>query len=112
MLLSDFLKIGMINDFRIQASVVLRMLAGFADQKGITHQQIADKTGIHRSNITRMLSCRFIPRFDLVVKIADAIGVYFVFEDRDGTSDMAAALKKALAELDQNENGDQKSPQN
>lgn len=93
------------SDFRLQASVVLRMLADIADQKGITHQMIADKTGIHRSNVTRMLSCRFIPRFDLVVKIADAIGVYFQFEDRDGTSDMAAAIRKALSELNQNEKG-------
>lgn len=87
------------SDFRLQASVVLRMLADIADQKGITHQMIADKTGIHRSNVTRMLSCRFIPRFDLVVKIADAIGVFFQFEDRDGSSDMAAAIKKALEEI-------------
>lgn len=72
------------SDFKDQAAVIMRMLANIAHEKGITHQEIADKTGFERSNVTRMFAGRYYPGLNNLLKLADAIGVYMTFEDRDG----------------------------
>lgn len=80
----------------MQAAVVMRLLANIAQQKGITQADIAERTGFLQSNISRMMAGKYTPQLNHVLKIADAIGIYLTFEDRDGTSDLAEALREAL----------------
>lgn len=58
-----------------------------ASKKGISHQQIADKTGMLRSNITRILSRKYCPSLHIFMSIAKAIGVNFFLEDKDNSRD-------------------------
>lgn len=46
-----------------------------AKSKGITHQEIAAKTGLIQTNVARTLSGKYIPRLDLFLKLAEATGV-------------------------------------
>lgn len=46
-----------------------------ADKKGITQDDIAKKTGYLQPNVSRFFSLRYIPRLDVFLNIAKAIGV-------------------------------------
>lgn len=43
--------------------------------EGYTQQQIADESGLHRTNVNRVLSGRYPPSIDVLLKIAKAVGV-------------------------------------
>lgn len=43
-------------------------------QKGITHKQIADTSGLMRSNVSRALSGKYNTTINTYIQIADAIG--------------------------------------
>ena len=46
-----------------------------ADKKGITQEDIAKRTGYQQPNVSRFFSLRYIPRLDVFLNIAKAIGV-------------------------------------
>ena len=50
-------------------------LKQIAKDKGISHYVIADKLGMKRPHITRFFAGRTCPRIDLVMKVAESIGV-------------------------------------
>lgn len=50
-------------------------LRQFALEKGITHQTIADRTGFKQANVARMLSGKYIPRYDNFLSLCSAIGI-------------------------------------
>jgi len=51
-----------------------------ADKKGITQDDIAKKTGYLQPNVSRFFSLRYIPRLDVFLNIAKAIGVKIKFD--------------------------------
>ncbi|NLT51948.1 MAG: helix-turn-helix transcriptional regulator [Ignavibacteria bacterium] len=79
--------------------VLVLLLKEIAKQKGITQQQIADKTGLLQSGIARTFSLRSCPKLDYFLQLADAIGVNFFFEDKEGKTDLNVAFEKAMNEL-------------
>lgn len=50
-------------------------LKELADKKGITQEDIAKRTGYLQPNVSRFFSLRYIPRLDVFLNIAKAIGV-------------------------------------
>lgn len=54
-------------------------MSGIAQNKGITHEQIAEQTGIARPNISRALKGSHVPSLQTVIRIAAAIGVKIEF---------------------------------
>lgn len=42
-------------------------------QKGITQQQVADRTGMQRTNIVRIESGKYVPTLEVLVKLAMAL---------------------------------------
>ncbi len=54
-------------------------MSGIAQNSGITHEQIAEQTGIARPNISRALNGSHVPSFQTVIRIAAAIGVKIEF---------------------------------
>lgn len=63
-----------------QAVAHLATLKKVASESGITQQAIADKTGWTQTNVSRMLLGKYIPRYDNLLKLADAIGVKIVLK--------------------------------
>lgn len=84
-------------DYEWQLFVLL--LKYIAEEKGITHQQIADNTGLIRSNITRFFFLKYKPGLDIFLKIAKAVGVNFFFEDRDSDTDLNKIFERAMEQL-------------
>ena len=87
------------NNQNGQWQLLVLILKNIAENKGITQIEIAEKTGLLQSNISRFFSLRYTPRLDLFLEIAKAIGVNFFFEDKDGTTDLNLIFEKAMAEL-------------
>lgn len=68
-------------------------------QKGITQQQIADDTGLIRSNVSRFFSAKFTPDLKNFLIIAKSIKVNFFFEDQEQKTDLNIAFEKAMETL-------------
>jgi transcriptional regulator with XRE-family HTH domain len=79
--------------------VLVLLLKEIAQQKGITQQEIAERTGYLQSHIGRVFSLRYVPKMDTFLIIAKAVGVNFFFEDKEGTSDLVKAFEKAMDAL-------------
>ena len=70
-----------------------------AKDKGITHQEIADKTGLQKSNVTRVFSLKYCPSLAIFLAIANAIGINFFFEDKEGKTELNELFEQAMTEL-------------
>jgi transcriptional regulator with XRE-family HTH domain len=75
------------------------MLKNIAEAKGITQEQIAEKSGLLQSNISRVFSLRYCPTLQTFLAIATAIEVNFFFEDKESKTELSVMFEKAMAEL-------------
>lgn len=62
-------------EYKKAALAQLEFLRSFAKAKGMSDQAIADKSGIGRPNISRMLSGKNIPRLDTFMILCEAVGL-------------------------------------
>jgi len=79
--------------------VFVLFIKEIAESKGITHEQIAEKTGLARSNITRMFQLKYCPSLQNWLKILKAVEVKIFFEDRESKTDLNTLLEKAMLQL-------------
>ena len=79
--------------------VLVYLLREIALDKGITHRQIAEKSGLQPGNVSRILTGRYVPRLDIFLKVAQAIGVNFFLEDRESRSDLNQMMERAMEQL-------------
>ncbi|PXX96918.1 hypothetical protein DF185_19960 [Marinifilum breve] len=79
--------------------LLVLMLKLIAEEKGITQQQIADETGLQRSNVSRMFSLKYCPSMSNFLAIAKAIKVNFFFEDKESKTELNEIFEKAMTEL-------------
>lgn len=56
-------------------------LKDLAKEKGISNQQIADKTGFQQSNVNRMLNGRYSPSLDNFLRLAEALDTHFTIQE-------------------------------
>lgn len=82
-----------------QWKLLVLLLQEIATQKGLTHQQIADGSGLQRSHVTRFFGLKYSPNIDTFLKVAKAIEVNFFFEDRESKTDLKLAMEKAMEQL-------------
>jgi transcriptional regulator with XRE-family HTH domain len=75
------------------------LLREVALDKKITHEQIAEKIGVKKSNVSRVFSLKYCPSMDLFLKISMAIGINFFFEDKEDKSDLNVCFERAIEEL-------------
>ena len=66
--------------------VLVLLLKNIAAEKGITREQISDKTGMKASSISRIFSLRYRVTLANYVSIAQAIGVNLFIDDKDSKS--------------------------
>ena len=79
--------------------LLVLLLKKIAKNKGITHQDIADRTGLHRSNVTRAMSLNYCPRINTFLQIAKALKVNVFFEDQESNTDLNQIFEAAMNEL-------------
>lgn len=52
---------------------ILNSYISLRKTKGITQQEVADRTGIKRTNIVRIESGKYVPTIEVLVKLATAL---------------------------------------
>lgn len=85
------------NDYHWK--VLVTFLEQIARQKGITQDQIAAITGMKQSSISRLFSLNYVPKLHTFLSIAQAVGVNFFFEDKEGISDLTKGFEAAMEKL-------------
>lgn len=87
------------NNSSEQWKLLVLLLKNIAEQKKVTQTEIAEKSGLLQSNISRFFSMKYCPTLDTFLQVAKAINVNFFFEDKDGNSDLNKVFEKAMTEL-------------
>lgn len=81
------------------ATILCLLLKELSKSKGIGEAEIAEKTGMKRPNVNALLNGRKLPELKTFLKVAEAVGVNFFFEDKDGSSDISKAFNGAMDEM-------------
>lgn len=63
------------KDYRAASAALLQDIKDVAMENNITHEQIAERSGLCRGNVTRMLNGKYPPNLINLLKILDAIGL-------------------------------------
>ncbi len=79
--------------------LLVQILRKIAEKKGISQQEIANRTGLKRSNVSRTFALRFCPSLKNFIAIARAINVNFFFEDQDGETELSEIYEAAMKDL-------------
>lgn len=87
------------HSFEWQGAVMLLLLRDVAKQKGLTHDEIAMRTGMTKGNVSRILTAKYQPSLANFLKLAHAIGINFFFEDKEDKSDLNKAMEEAMEYL-------------
>jgi len=82
-----------------QWKILVLLLQQIAEQKGLTQQEIAEKSEMHQSHISRFFALKYSPDMRTFLKVAKAIEVNFFFEDRESKTDPNLAMERAMEEL-------------
>ncbi len=70
-----------------------------AEAKGITQAEIAEKSGLKQSNVSRFMALKYVPTLRTFIAIAKALEVNFFFEDKEDKTDLSVIFNKAMDEL-------------
>ena len=60
---------------------LVTQLKELAKEKGLTQEQLAERTGLIQSNINRIFSGKYSPSLDLLLLIAQAMNVKLQWQD-------------------------------
>jgi transcriptional regulator with XRE-family HTH domain len=60
---------------------LMQQLKDLATEKGITYMQIAAKSGFSPANVFRLLTGKYPPALDKLIKLANAIGYHLEFKE-------------------------------
>jgi DNA-binding phage protein len=82
-----------------QWKLLVLLLQQIAEQKGLTQQEIAEKSEMHQSHISRFFGLKYAPNMETFLKVSKAIKVNFFFEDQDSKTDLNLAMEKAMEHL-------------
>jgi len=69
--------------YQEEMRMLLSTLKERAKEKGITEQQIADKTGFIQSNVNRMFAGKYSPLLDNFLELADAVGLHIELKENE-----------------------------
>ena len=87
------------NNQNEQWKLLVLLLKEIAESKGITQNEIAEKSEMHQSHVSRFFALKFPPNLNTFLKVAKAIKVNFFFEDQENKSDLNIAFEKAMTEI-------------
>lgn len=82
-----------------QWKLLVLLLKYIAEAKGITQIEIAEKTGLKQSNVSRLFSLKYPPTLRVFLQIVTALEVNFFFEDKENKTDSSVIFEKAMTEL-------------
>lgn len=82
-----------------QWQLLVLSLKLIAEEKGISQEELAVKTGLQQSNISRVFGLKYAPSMRVLLKIASALDLYLALADKTGLLDGDQVLNKAVIKL-------------
>ena len=80
--------------------VLVLFLRKIAEAKKIPQHEIAEKSGLKQSNISRMFNLQYCPNLRTFISVARAIEVNFFFEDKsEKDNELNVLFEQAMTEL-------------
>lgn len=77
----DFSKIKAGEASEFARKLLIEFVKQTAESRGITYREIARLTGLHPSNISRVLSGRYSPELDTFLKICGALNLHLELKE-------------------------------
>jgi len=77
-----------------QWKFLILLLKEIAESKGITQNQIAERSEMHQSHVSRFFSLKYAPNINTFLKIAKAVKVNFFFQYQEDTTDLNVCFRK------------------
>lgn len=90
---------GIDNSTEQQWRLLVLLLKQAAEEKGVTHEQLADATGFQRSNITRVFGLKYCPNLRTYLAIAKALDLNLFFETTDSNTELNVLFERAMDQL-------------
>lgn len=87
------------QNYNEQWKLLVILLEELRQQKKISILNIAEKSGMLPTHVSRFFSCKFEPKLGTFLKISKAIGVNFFFEDKESKTDLNLAMENAMEKL-------------
>lgn len=82
-----------------QWMLLVLLLKEIAIEKSISINEIAERSKMEQSSVSRFFSLKFKPTLPTFLEIAKAIGVNFFFEDKESKTDLNQAMERAMEQL-------------
>lgn len=82
-----------------QWMLLVLLLKEIAESKGIRQQEIAEKSGLLQSSVSRFFSLKYKPTLDTFLQVAKAVKVNFFFEDQESKTDLNVMFERAMEQL-------------
>lgn len=79
--------------------LLVLILRKVAESKGISYQEIADRTGIEPAEVVTFFKLKDSPKLNIFIAIANAIAVNFFFEDKESKTELNVIFEAAMTEL-------------
>lgn len=82
-----------------QWRLFVSLLHQIAIDSNISNEEIARRTGLHSSNISRMWSLSYSPSIKQFLQVAKACEVNFFFESKSAKTELNILMERAMADL-------------
>ncbi|MBY0486345.1 MAG: helix-turn-helix domain-containing protein [Flavobacteriaceae bacterium] len=92
------MNVNLINENE-QWMLLVLLLKEIAIEKSISINEIAERSKMEQSSVSRFFSLKFKPTLPTFLEIAKAIGVNFFFEDKESKTDLNQAMERAMEAL-------------
>lgn len=81
--------------------LLVLMIYFTAKSKNITHDELAQRAGVHRSHVTRVFGLKYCPSLDIYIRLTNAVGLRLFMEDMDEDyqAELNDLFEKATDEL-------------
>lgn len=85
-----------------QWKLIVLFLKNVAKEKGISNNEIVERTGLMKSNVSRLFSLKHCPELRVIMAVSQAIGITLRFDDIDATIDIEAVFQRSKTEYKNN----------
>lgn len=79
--------------------ILILFLRKIAESKNISQKEIANRTGMLRTNVNRIFNLQYCPKLNTFLAIANAIGINFFFSDKEDKTELNKLFEEAMDEL-------------
>ena len=79
--------------------LLVLLLDEIRQQKKLSNLKVSELSEIAPAHTSRFFSCKFPPTLPTFLKISQAIGVNFLFEDKESKTDLNLAMERAMEQL-------------